>query len=200
MAKTTLVRAGQTQYYLDGEITVSTAAGLTAALADSAFTKITLAADISTPEKLVVSRPVVIDGAGKSLTMTGDAAGWQGNYVLQVYNTTGVTISGIKLTGGDGALLVNGSEVVLTGAIDVSGNEFGGMESSKGVGLTRMPKLDVTNATLVNSSEAYGKPTIWEDGADITGTVIGFGTRLTATTLVKVNQVQYYLDGEILAK
>jgi hypothetical protein len=91
---------------------------------------------------------VTINGNNKTITFTGDETGWQGNYVLHVYNTTGVTIKDIKLTGGDAALLVNGSEVTLTGAIDVSGNEFGGIESSKGVGVENQSKTYCNRCNL----------------------------------------------------
>jgi hypothetical protein len=142
-----------------------------AALADASKSLINLTADFTTTEKILVSRDdVTINGNNKTITFTGDETGWQGNYVLHVYNTTGVTIKDIKLTGGDAALLVNGSEVTLTGAIDVSGNEFGGIESSKGVGVEKDPKLTVTGATFTNTSEAYGLPTIWED--QVEGTVV----------------------------
>src|SRR5690606_27387736 len=129
---------------------VSDLAELEAALADTGITTITFDADITTDHKVLVDRPVTINGADFALTMTGDVAGWGGNYVLHVYDTTGVSISDITLTGGDAALLVNGSAVTLTGTIDVSGNEFGGIESSLGSGLSTDPVLVATGSTLVN--------------------------------------------------
>jgi hypothetical protein len=166
---------------------VGSLAEFKAALEDASKTVINLTADFSTDEKILVDRAVTINGGDKKITFTNDPTGWQGNYVLHVYNTTGVTIKDIKLTGGDAALLVNGSEVTLTGAIDVSGNEFGGIESSKGVGLENDPELTVTDATFTNGTEAYGLPTIWEDG--VTGTVEGF----VGFEIVKGTQPQYYL-------
>ncbi|SHD76532.1 hypothetical protein [Schnuerera ultunensis] len=91
-------------------------------------------------------------------------------------------------------MLVNGSEVTLTGAIDVSGNEFGGIESSKGVGVGTNPKLTVTDATFTNGTEAYGLPTIWED--QITGTVVAADEQFTVNEEVREGQVQYYLKEE----
>jgi adenosine/AMP kinase len=155
----------------DSIANVGTLEEFKAALADASKSLINLTADFTTTEKILVSRDdVTINGNNKTITFTGDETGWKGNYVLHVYNTTGVTIKDIKLTGGDAALLVNGSEVTLTGAIDVSGNEFGGIESSKGVGVEKDPKLTVTGATFTNTSEAYGLPTIWED--QVEGTVV----------------------------
>src|SRR5690606_13140340 len=122
------------------------------ALSNEAKTTINITENITTTEKILVARPVTINGGSKTIAFTSDALGWQGNYVLHVYNTTGVTIKDLSLTGGDAALLVNGSEVTLEGTVDVSGNEFGGIESSIGLNITTSPKLTV-NATLENSSE-----------------------------------------------
>jgi hypothetical protein len=165
---------------------------LKAALANTTITTINLTSNITTAEELVVSHPVTINGNSKSITFTGDATGWQGNYVLQVYNTTGVTINKIKLSGADGGLLVNASAVTLTDSIDVSGNEFGGIEVSKGTatGLIN-PKLTATEATFINTTEKYGQPTIWED--KITGTVNVASVAFTTSTSVNLTQVQYYL-------
>jgi phage host-nuclease inhibitor protein Gam len=198
------VREGQVQYYLDAQNAVDPNAHIAnvkdleefkAALADASKSLINLTADFTTTEKILVSRDdVTINGNNKTITFTGDETGWQGNYVLHVYNTTGVTIKDIKLTGGDAALLVNGSEVTLTGAIDVSGNEFGGIESSKGVGVEKDPKLTVTGATFTNTSEAYGLPTIWED--QVEGTVVVADEQFTVNEEVREGQVQYYLDAQ----
>jgi phage host-nuclease inhibitor protein Gam len=198
------VREGQVQYYLDAQNAVDPNAHIAnvkdleefkAALADASKSLINLTADFTTTEKILVSRDdVTINGNNKTITFTGDETGWQGNYVLHVYKATGVTIKDIKLTGGDAALLVNGSEVTLTGAIDVSGNEFGGIESSKGVGVEKDPKLTVTGATFTNTSEAYGLPTIWED--QITGTVVVADEQFTVNEEVREGQVQYYLDAQ----
>lgn len=160
---------------------------LKAALANTSITTIHLTADFSTAEKILIDRAVAIHGNGHKITFTGNPAGWQGNYVIQIYKTEGVAIHDIKLTGGDGALLVNGSEVTLRGAIDVSGNEFGGIEVSKGQGVTADPVLTVNNAAFTNTTEAYGLPTIWEDGvADCVAGFIGL-------KVIKGTQIQYYL-------
>lgn len=94
---------------------------------------------------------------------------WQGVYGIQVYNATGVTLNDVSSTKGDGGILVNASEVTLTGAVDVKGNEFGGIEVSKGDGLLGEPKLTVdVDATVIYDdkleSESNPKPVIWIDG------------------------------------
>lgn len=169
---------------------------LIVALANESIRTINILNDITTTEKLIVRYPVVINGGGNAINFIGDAVGWNSNYVIQVYKTTGVTISRLKVTGGDVALLVNGAEVTLTGTIDVSGNEFGGVEVSQGSGVTNVPSLTVTGANFINTTEYYGIPTIWED--KVTGRVIGFTG--TVTGEVKEGQVQYYTKAENAVK
>lgn len=127
-------------------------------------------------DTLVINRPVIIDGQDKTIRIVGDAAGWQANYVVQVYNTTNVTLHSVRLTGGDAGLLVNGSEVTLTGNNHVSGNGFGGIELSKGAGVTRTPSITMPSGQqygLWNDSESLFKPTLWVDGTDATVSVDG---------------------------
>lgn len=174
---------------------VSSLEELIDALDDPTKSTINITKDIETTEKLLVSRPVEVNGGGKTIIFKGDTEGWQGNYVFHAYTTQGVTIRDIKLTGGDGGLLINGSEVTLTGTVDVSGNEFGGIEVSKGVNVTETSKLNVTKAELVNETEEYGLPTIWEDSGDVK--VEGFdGKKITFTKEGGKTQIQYYLKAE----
>ena len=115
---------------------------------------------------------------------------WSSTYCMQVYNGT-YTIRNCTLKGGNAGLLVNGANATLDGTIDISGNKFGGIEVSKGSasGLGNST-LNVNGATLVNTTEAYGKPTIWTDGEG--QTVTGVEAMFTNSE-VKPNQVQYYL-------
>ncbi|WDH98279.1 S-layer homology domain-containing protein [Paenibacillus urinalis] len=188
----------QPHYYLKEEnvedpatiAEVSTADDFRAALDNASIIKIRLKSDIETDERFVVSRAVTIDGQNHQIELIGNDELWDSNYVLQVYNTTGVTIQDVKLTGGDAGLLVNGSSVELKGSIDVSGNVFGGIESSQGVNVPNTPQLNVSTAKLINSSEAFGKPTLWED--QITDTILTGEDQFTLITLK--NQPQYYLE------
>ncbi|MBU3146283.1 ice-binding family protein [Clostridium sp. CF012] len=177
-------------------VDVSDVANLTefkAALANTAIKTINVISSFETTEKIIVSRPVTINGGSKMIKFTGDVAGWQGNYVIEVYNTKGVNIDDIKLIGGDAALLVNGSDVTLTGRIDVSGNEYGGIEVSKGtVADLQNSTLTVTETgTLVNVTEAYSLPTIWLARGQ--GTVKGVNAPVTTSLTIKTYQTQYYL-------
>lgn len=173
---------------------VSDVANLTefkAALANTAIKTINVIASFETTEKIIVSRPVTINGGGKMIKFTGDVAGWQGNYVIQVYNTKGVTLDDIKLIGGDAAMLVNGSDVTLTGRIDVSGNEYGGIEVSKGTVADLQNSTLTVTGTLVNGTEAYSLPTIWLVSGQ--GTVTGVNVPVTTSSTIKADQTQYYL-------
>ncbi|MBP1924248.1 nitrogen fixation protein FixH [Sedimentibacter acidaminivorans] len=185
----------QIYYYTETatEADVDTEDELKEALSNEEITTINVIDDFSVANQVVVSRPVTINGGNHTITFTGNADGWNGDYVMQVYNTD-ATIDGIKLTGGDAGLLVNASEVTLTGTIDVSGNEFGGIEASKGSasGLEN-PVLTVTGATFVNTTEEYGLPTIWEDGVTATTYLVANSDQFTLSDTVKPNQVQYYL-------
>ena len=106
-------------------------------------------------------------------------------------------MNNVKATGGNGGILVNGSEVTLTGNIDVSGNGFGGIEVSLGTGLTNV-SLDVKNANITNTSEKYGYPAIWEDS--VKGTVTFNENQFTKNEAVKDNQVHYYLNADNATK
>ena len=199
-------------------VTVANVANLTelkTALANTDVTTINITADISAiPETLVVpvGHAVTINGGSHTLTFTGlesfgsvddgfmiqapttinnltvdaglvDPTAWGGTYAIQVYHTT-ATLNNVTATHGNGGILGNNSTVTLTGAINVSGNGFGGIESSGAIA-----SLNVSGVSWTNSSEAYGLPTVWEDG--LTGdTVINYGV---FTRITKGGQYQYYL-------
>lgn len=115
---------------------------------------------------------------------------WSSTYGIQCYNGNYV-IKNCKATNCNAGILVNSSNVTLQGTIDVSGNKFGGIEVSKGSasGLGNAT-LNVNGATLVNTTEEYGKPTIWTDGE---GNTVNGVESMFANSEVKPNQVQYYL-------
>ncbi|GIO62883.1 S-layer homology domain-containing protein [Paenibacillus cineris] len=171
-------------------IRVSTLDELNAALADETKATIILSANIETDKKITVTRKVSINGGNHSITFKGDAADWQGNYVLHVYNTSGVTISDLNLAGGDAGLLVNGSDVTLEGDVNVGGNEFGGIEVSKGAAPGLNNSVLNVAGTLTNETESYGKPTIWV----INGQGKVDNGPATSTTTIVSGQTQYYLE------
>lgn len=140
---------------------VSTEAELRAALEDTSIKTINITKDMTIASKVNIVRDVTINGNSHKLTFTGiDNKVWGGHYVLQAYRCN-VTLSDITLTGGNAGLLVNGAKVTIKGTLDVSGNGFGGIEVAKSGEF--VPSLDLTNATVKNTTEAYKLPTIWED-------------------------------------
>ena len=110
---------------------------------------------------------------------------WQGAYGVQVYNAENVVLHGYTGVGGDAALLVNNSKVTLTGAVDVSGNEFGGIE------VTNRGTLMVdASVAVVNTTESKEIPTIWIDGE---GTVEGTNGLVKTETSVETSKKYYYI-------
>tara|TARA_Y100000114_G_C11761826_1_gene330220 strand:+ start:217 stop:2982 length:2766 start_codon:yes stop_codon:yes gene_type:complete len=148
-------------------------------------------------DMLVIARPVTINGADHTIAINGDASGWQANYVVQVYDTTGVTLNSLRMTGGDAALLVNGSEVTLTGNTHVSGNEFGGIELSRGSGVTRVSSLTIPTGNMYglwNATESQYNPTLWVDDTEAN---ISTDLLFEATYLSPGSQPVYYKSAEI---
>ncbi|MEW8974506.1 MAG: carboxypeptidase-like regulatory domain-containing protein, partial [Tissierellaceae bacterium] len=134
---------------------------LKAAIESTEVITINIMNDINVTEKLDIKSEKNINGNNHALTGNNET-GWQGFYILHFYKTKG-NVKNIKLTGADAAIYVNGSNVSLEGTVDVGGNEFGGIEVSKGEGVTEEPKLNISTATLVNSTEDNNIPTVWED-------------------------------------
>lgn len=118
---------------------------------------------------------------------------WSSTYGVQCYNGT-YTLKNVTSKGGNAGILVNSANVTLEGTIDVSDNAFGGIEVSKSSNPDMANStLNVNGATIVNTSEAYGKPTIWTDGEGQTVTGV---ENMFANSTVKEGQVQYYLTEE----
>ena len=140
------------------------------------------------------SANLVVTGSGatvKNLTVenTGDTSEWNSTYCVQFYNGT-YDIANLKATGGNAGIIVNGSTATIGENVDVSGNSFGGIEVSKGTADGLGAAQLTVNSAITNTTETYGQPTVWTDGAD--ATVID-NTGMTATTAVKEGQTQYYI-------
>ncbi|MGI6782461.1 MAG: immunoglobulin-like domain-containing protein [Acholeplasmataceae bacterium] len=115
---------------------------------------------------LVLGRDnVTINGNNHSIS-GDDPAGWafgpgtRAFYVLQVYKATGITINNLTLDGGDAGLCVNGSQVTINN-VTLTDSEAGGIEVSKGDGVTTDPKLTVTGTFNYMTLTV---PPIWIDG------------------------------------
>ena len=132
-----------------------------------------------------------------TVTMTGANEGWKGCYALQAYNVKDITFENITANGADGAMYVNGADVTLKGAINVSGNEYGGIEVSRGASLASTDakgELTIDNVTWTNSDEKYLEPTIWIVKEQ--GTINGGNFTTLEVSKKDGDQTQYYLKAE----
>ena len=129
---------------------------------------------------------------------TADNTEWNSSYGVQFY-TGEHTVKDSKFTGGNAGIIANSATVNLEGTIDVSGNTFGGIEvcrsqteaKAKAASNAILPAgvLNINGATIINTTEAYGKPTIWIDGnTDEDGIVNG----AEGFTMVEVPHGDYY--------
>ena len=201
----------------------ATAEELKDAVSDPEVRVITVTGEITADEKLSIGRSVTIKGgsaaresgagivfdntdgieienAGEviledlTVKVENNEEGWQGIYGIQAYGTSNVTLNNVTVTGADGGVLVNGAEAVLSGVVDVSGNEFGGIEVSKGVGVETMPKLS-GDATLRNDSESASNPTIWIDKVSgLTADVVAIDG-LESVDVTEKDQKHYFVNG-----
>ena len=187
---------------MQAEATVETYEELTAAIANSKVKTIILANDIVLDAKIEIGSGRTLDGnkntidaskvrtttaivigdgcTVKNLTVEGNTRmnSWDSNYGIQAYgNNTKATLENVTVTGFDAAILVNGAELTLEKTVDVSGNEFGGIEVSKGEGITTNAKL-IVEGTVVNETESDTAPTAWipctdKDGNGAQGSIEG---------------------------
>lgn len=185
----------------DGAITVSTEADLREALVDPDVRTVILGANlenISSP--IVISRPITLNGNDKTVTV-GDScknvhSKW-GCQAIQVYEQTEATttIQDINLKGGLAGIQNNGSNVTLKGTITFADNEWGGIEITKGDGVTSVPVTNFTDVKIVNSSETAGQPTVWTDKLTVDEINITFdGAQAVIFKDQDAGQVQFFLD------
>ena len=170
---------------------------LKAAINNPKVKNIQLNKDIKITETLKVSSEKNINGNGYTLTAEIRGKG-KSSYALEFDKTIG-SVSNIKITGADVALSITGSTVSLIGKIDVSGNQVAGIIISKGSNSAKhQPKLDITNATLLNTNEANNKPTILEEhiaSTNAPNAVVGYGQMYIHYNQITPKQLQrfYYL-------
>jgi|GEM_PF-3953162 len=164
----------EVEFGRSNERCVRTIAELKSALGDSSITNIVLDDTIYTTETIVINRPLTLNGHDEKIFFQGDVADWQGNYVLQAYNTPGVRLNSLNLNGGDAGLYVNGSEVNLAGNMSFNGHEYGNVELSKGKNVTRAPKLSVGSVGVLagGNTESPTKPYVWVDTDSLNDAVV----------------------------
>lgn len=152
---------------------------------------ITLTDNITVTEKINILHAIVIDGAGHTIS-GNNQPGWEGLYALQFYNVN-ATVKDLNFTNLDAAILVNGSTLTLEGSVNLSGNEFGGIELTQGVDVVNAPKLNIENVILTNTTEDYGQPTVWTDSTSAAEII---GGSLIVRNDINGTQDQYYLNAE----
>ena len=127
-----------------------------------------------------------------SIKNTNDNTEWNSTNGIQCYDGT-YTLKNVKATGCNVGIMVNAATVNLEGTIDVSGNTFGGINVSKGIETDHPLNngiLNINNATILNTTEAYSKPTIYTEGE---GQQVNGAEAMFTNSEIKEGQVQYYL-------
>ena len=111
--------------------------------------------------------------------------GWDnGEYGIKVY-TDGSVLENVTVTGANAGIQI-AADTILKGTINVSGNEWGGIEVKDGATLT-LGK----DAALVNTTETHDHPTVWID-PDETGVVAHNGKLTAAKVMVGTDEKQYF--------
>lgn len=129
----------------------------------------------------------------KDLTVVGPNTntGWDnGEYGIKVY-AVDATLEDVTVTGANAGIQITGATLTLKGTIDVSGNEFGGIELAKNSSTSTAAVLDITDATLVNTTEDP-TPTAWAD-AEFDGTITGSGLRGVLNQGNSATQIYWFL-------
>ena len=188
---------------------------------------ITLTGDLTEDNTIeVIVSDITIDGAGHTLKMTKSADtkkdgiqvvdagevfvkdltivmeeaenGWHGSYGIQAYRSQ-ITLEGVTVSGADAGILLNGASALVKGKLDVSGNEFGGIELAKGSEAVNDPVINTQDGNLENTTEAQGLPTIWIDESDKINAQVNI-SGMFAKEIVKNEKVQkhFYLAEENL--
>lgn len=146
-----------------------------------------LTGSVELTSQLIIEKEIVLDGNGytitkgenedaapnnagilvtagatlRDLTVEGpntNAEGWDsGEFGIKLYEAQGAQLQNVTVEQANAGIQVNGGSVTMSGTIDVSKNEFGGIE------VCREAQLDLTQATLVNESETKELPTLWSD-------------------------------------
>lgn len=146
-----------------------------------------LTGSVELSSQLVIEKEIVLDGNGytitkgegedvfpdnagilvtagatlRDLTVEGpntNAEGWDnGEFGIKLYEARGAQLQNVTVGQANAGIQVSGGSVTMSGTIDVSNNEFGGIE------VCREAQLDLTQAALVNESETKEQPTLWSD-------------------------------------
>lgn len=164
--------------------------------------------------KLVFNELERVNGTASGLVLTGNDSnisnlevsmtkkdGWQGNYAIQVYNATGVLLKDVAANNADAGILVNSSTVTIDGTTTLNGNEFGGIEISKGSaeGLAKGKLIrykDTTTKQITGlismDNEATNRPVVWIEPSE--GTFTNTTGYVSSKLTNDKGQTYYYSD------
>ena len=154
--------------------------------------------DIKVEESLKITSEKNIYGNGYSLYGARYGRGYI-SYLLQFSGTVG-SLTNININDADAAVYVDGSTVTLSGKIDVSGNNIGGIVISG----RSQSLVNIVNSSLVNRDEANYKPTILEErieSTNISNKVVGYDGMFVDYNQNSANHLQrfYYLNRDLRA-
>ena len=128
----------------------------------------------------------------QNLTVSGPnktASSWdEGEFGIKFYNANGATLTNSKVTAANAGIQINGGSVTMTGTINLSGNEWGGME------VCHSGTLNISGATLVNEGETAACPVLWND--DTKGTITFNSAQPLYKDDIGGDKDHYYLSGE----
>ena len=130
------------------------------AIKNTDITTIKIAQDFEVDQSIVITRDVTIDGQNKTISKSGTPSYVPNgdNYIFKLgYGSEGtkITVKDLKLTNSMAAIIVGSNVEVTVDNLDVTGNEWGGIEVS------RNGSLVVNSITM--EDEAYKKPVVWID-------------------------------------
>jgi hypothetical protein len=162
---------------------VSDLAGLKIALGNSEITTINIIGSFVATERIVVNRPVIINGGNNTITGSATDHGIEvladnvnimnltvigsGRSNINFYKTLGGVLTNVTLSNaGIAGLIVNGSEVIANNLV-TSGNTYGGVNVDPGNGVTVTSKFTLNGGSLNELPAA-----IWSDGKYVTETAI----------------------------
>ena len=179
---------------------------------------VTLLKNVEITEQLNIDKAITLDGGGhtitrkpggskpavkagilvkagatiQNLTVSGpntNAGSWDsGEFGIKFFNADGAKLIDSKVTGANAGVQVNGGSVTMNGTIDLSDNEFGGIE------VCNSGNLDISMAALESNNEAYTCPILWND--DTKGTITQNAAQPLSVRAIGNNNDKdhYYID------
>lgn len=138
---------------------------------------------------------LTVSGPNTTTADNGEKKWDDGEYGIKVYDSTQVLLDKVTVTAANAGIQVNSSTVALSGAVTVSGNEWGGIEVCKSESSAALPAgtLNINGAIVVCTDQDI--PAVWIDGTTAdAGIVNGAENLYTYTTSAPKPQIYYFTD------